>query len=46
MKFLKPGSLSFSQAWKICLIQMTMVAVGLTGMLLMYGARVAAYIDW
>ena len=46
MKFLKPGSLSFSLAWKICLIQMTMVAVGLTGMVLMYGDRGAAYIDW
>ncbi|MCC7632923.1 sensor histidine kinase [Stenotrophomonas rhizophila] len=46
MKFLKPGSLSFSLAWKIILIQITMVAMGLIGMMLVYGDRGAAYIDW
>lgn len=46
MKFLTPGSLSFSLAWKIVLIQVTMVAVGLMGMVLMYGDSDAGYIDW
>ena len=46
MKFLKPGSLSFSLAWKIILIQVTMVAMGLIGMVLMYGDSGAGYIDW
>jgi signal transduction histidine kinase len=46
MKFLKPGSLSFSLVWKITLIQITMVAVGLMGMVLMYGDSGAGYIDW
>jgi len=46
MKFLKPGSLSFSLAWKIILIQVTMVAMGLVGMVLMYGDSGAGYIDW
>lgn len=46
MKFLKPGSLSFSLAWKICLIQITMVAIALGALVLAYGDRSAAYIDW
>lgn len=46
MKFLKPGSLSFSLSWKICLIQLTMVGAALISMVLMYGDRSAAYVDW
>ncbi len=46
MKFLKPGSLSFSLAWKICLIQVAMVIIALTGIALVYGDRSTAYIDW
>ena len=46
MKFLTPGSLSFSLAWKIVLIQVTMVAVGLMSMVLTYGDSAAGYIDW
>ncbi|WP_315388786.1 HAMP domain-containing sensor histidine kinase [uncultured Stenotrophomonas sp.] len=46
MKFLKPGSLSFSLAWKICLIQVAMVLSALVGMVLVYGDSSAAYVDW
>lgn len=46
MKFLKPGSLSFSLAWKICLIQVAMVLIALTGIALVYGDRSTAYVDW
>ncbi len=46
MKFLKPGSLSFSLAWKICLIQVAMVMIAITGIALVYGDRSTAYIDW
>lgn len=46
MTFLKPGSLAFNLAWKIVLIQVTMVVVGLMSMVLMYGDSGAGYIDW
>lgn len=46
MRLLKPDSLAFNLVWKVCLIQAATIALALSAMVLTYGDRRSAYIDW
>jgi len=46
VRLLKPDSLAFNLVWKVCLIQTATIALALSAMVLTYGDRRSAYIDW